>query len=176
MPVWVHDYYRPDSSLGSLTKSSCDRSVGPPNRLEIVRDKVIIGVTAIEMKDDVMVRFDLEVPDGNEVKFNNNLVLVSIPDKPEIFIATLTPFEIYGWVPWNLNQTLRGGTRIWKTLFGQVRTLHNEYSMAIRVSIPKTKIIKVKLPALLINGQEVVLPEMIFSKDKYVEFFMPINC
>lgn len=175
MPIWVWNYYSPNASDGTVTKSICNRVVGPPDRLQIARDEVIIGVKANEVKDGVQVSLEIEVPAGNEVRLKNIPVTISIPPKLESFMGTLTPV-VDKRAPWNINEPLLGGTRVESLVFGQTRTVHKTYFITVNVSMPKAKTINVKMPELLINNQAVLLPDITFSKDKYLEFFMPINC
>jgi len=176
MPFWVWDYYSPGASDGTVTKSTCQRSVGPPDRLQIVRNEVVIGVTASEVKDGVLISIEIEIPAGKDVQLKKPFVIVSTPLLKESFSGTLKHADINNSFPLDINEQFIGGTREQKLFFGQTRTIYNTYMLRANVSMPRSKLIKIILPELYINNEEMLLPEMTFSKDKYLEFFVPINC
>ena len=176
MPIWVWNYYSPQASDGTVTKSSCQRSVGPPDRLQIIRNEVIVGVRANEVKDGVLISIEIEVPAGKEVRLKNPIVTISTSTINDVFTATLKHADVNNTFPLKGDESFSGGTREQKLFFNQTRTVYNTYTLRATVPMPRSKSIKIIIPELLINNQETSLPEMIFKKDKYVEFFMPINC
>lgn len=176
MPIWVWNYYSPDSSDGTITKSSCQRSVGPPDRLQIIRNEVIIGVRVNDVQDGVLVSIEIEVPAGKEVRLKNLNVSVSSPSLSDTFTTALKHADTNNTFPLKSDESLIGGTREQKLFFNQTRIIYNTYILRANIPMPRTKSIKIKISELIINDKEIMLPAMTFSKDKYVEFFMPINC
>jgi hypothetical protein len=175
MPFWVHDYYRPDATGGKIKKSACGESVGPPDKIEFVKNDVIVGIQASERENGVLVIITLEIPKGKEVRVANTVVTVSTPSNPVAFEGPLIPIVVHNHPSWNINQILIGETKEEKGWFGSL--FHGEYfSMDAQVNLPKSETIKVRLPDLYINAQKVEIPEISFTKSKSMELLVPVNC
>ena len=175
MPVWMHHYYSPSAEDGVIKKSTCGESVGPKDTIEFIRNDVIIRVSAYEIEDLVRVFLRLEVPQGRQMRLINPQVHIIHYTDEEMLEGAFEPIVYHGQKPWNINELLKGETTEFKSLFG-TRTHGKFFAMQARISISETDTFKVRLPKLLIDEIESVLPEISFKKAKAVEFFMPINC
>jgi len=171
MPVWVHNYYSPNADGGTVTKSTCRKSIGPPNRSEILKEGVIIGVQA---HDGVLIDVDIEVPSGKTVKLTNPMVTIKSTNGNAT--GAFEPLIPYGGAQWQMGGNMVGETKIRKLFFGGKRTDFNTYLIRAKIPFPKSDVIKVTLPIVTINNQNYMLPEITFTKDTFIEFFMPINC
>jgi hypothetical protein len=173
MPVWVHNYYSPNSEGGTVTKSTCRKSIGPPNRFEIVKDGVFIG---IEAYNGVLINVDIEVPSGKTVRIIDPIVTVRSISTNGNATGTFVPFIPYGGTQWQMGKDMIGNTSSYKMFFGKTRIDYNTYSLRAKIPFPKSEVIKVTLPIITINNSNYMLPEITFTKDTFFEFFMPINC
>lgn len=173
MPMWVHNYYSPSAEGGTVTKSTCRKSIGPPNRFEIIKDDVIIGIEAFE---GVIIDINIEVPAGKTVRLRNSIVDITSTSISESASGNVVPLIPYGGVQWQINEDMIGGTTNYKLFFGGTRTDYNIYSLRAKIPFPKSDVVKVKLPIVTINGKNYILSDVTFTKDIFFEFFMPINC
>lgn len=173
MPMWVEEYYSPSAEGGTATKSTCDKSVGPRDRLEIIKDDVIFGVEAY---DGLTIFLHIEIPAERSVRISNTLVIVSNIRTDNKATGNIAPMIPYGGRQWNIKDELIGNTSVRKLFFGAEKIEYNEYSLQAKIPFPKSQEIKVKLPVIIINGKEHNIPEITFTKSTHVDFFMPINC
>jgi hypothetical protein len=175
VPLWVYDYYRPEAPGGTLEKSTCSGGSGPPRTITFERNEVKLSVEAGETENGVTITVWMIIPKGKEVRLSSPIIRVSIMSSPRVFVGALKPFLYTGESPWKIEEPMVGDSTTYSTIFGP-RFSGKYFTMSTSIVMPKADTIRVNLPEVLINGQEVELPQISFRKSKSFEFFEPVNC
>ena len=174
-PLWIHDYYKPNAADGIVKKSACHGSSGPPDTVEYKENDVVVDVKSSEVEKGYGIFIRIIVPEGRQVRLVKADVRASIPSQTDIYTGTLKPilgpYQEY----WTIDGVMIGKTSKLKSIIG-TSYLGAYYAVSTTITMPKSTAIKIRLPELEINGIIVKIPEITFSKDKYWEFFMPMNC
>jgi hypothetical protein len=175
VPLWVNTYYSPNAEGGTVKKSQCNESAGPPDMIQFVRNDVTIGVKATDMGDHLSVFVQIQIPKDREARLLSAIIHVSIPSNPTPFEGLLNPIIYHDQSAWNIGDAMSGETREFKGIFRSL-FLGKFYGMEAKIKVPKSDTLKVILPELEINGQKMQIPEISFTKDKSLEVFGPVNC
>jgi len=175
VPLWVNTYYSPNAEGGTVKKSQCNETAGPPDMIEFVRNDVSIGVKVTDMGDQLSVFVQVHIPKDREVRLLNGIVFVSIPSNSAPLEGLLNPIIYHDQSPWSIGDAMVGETREFKGIFRSL-FLGKFYGMEAKIKAPKSDVLKVRIPELEINGQKVGLPEITFTRDKSLEVFGPVNC
>ncbi|NJD91373.1 MAG: hypothetical protein FIA91_07655 [Geobacter sp.] len=175
MPMWIHNYYSPNADGGTVTKSVCRKAYGPPDRFEIVKDGVIIGIV-FGVDDSALIDMDIAVPSGKTVKITDPVVTIKSISTNINATGAIVPIIPFGGMQWQIGQDMVGKTVNYKMFLGMTRIDYNTYLLRAKIPFLKSEDVKVKLPIITINNTNYILPEITFTKDIFFEFFMPINC
>jgi hypothetical protein len=176
MPFWVHDYYSPSSNEGIIKKQTCYETSGPPDTIEFKRSDVIFKISVSEIEAGIHVFVRLHIPKGRSVRLESPVVKISTVSNSFGVDGIFSPNLYTSQTQWKIDEEMVGDTKISNIgLFGP-RTYDNYYSIGATVAMKKSNNITVHMPNIYINNVMVRLPDINFKKDKYLEFFMPINC
>lgn len=180
MPFLVHDYYSPDASEGTIKKSTCYETSGPPDTIEFKRYDVTINVIVSEGETGFHVFVRLRIPKGKEVKLESPTVTISTPANAIHADGSFSVERFIAEAPWQIksetDEPMIGDTKESNMSFFGPRTYDSYYTMNADVTIQKSDAIVVKMPILNVNEVKVELPEIRFKKDRFLELFAPINC
>ena len=172
------ELYRPEATGGRVVKAHC-----PPVNSFILfeRSDVIIGIRASQTSEDqASVTVTFEVPKDQTVELKGQLAAVLL-DGREFSRSTLTGRK---WIALGRtaeipeNAPMIGKTE--KKLFFKQTTLygttdHAYFFFTTTLAIKNPSIFEVRLPAILINGVEVNLPNIVFKK-RTASYIGSLNC
>lgn len=175
VPLWVHDYYRPEAPGGNIKKSMCRGASGPPDTIEFLRDEVAIRVKAGRVENGIHLYLEIQIPKGREARLVTTAIHVSSPSSPQAFEGILAPIIYTDDTRWKIDEPLTGETIESPAVFGP-RYYGKYFAMETTIAMPKSDTIRVWLPEIYINGQKISLPDISFTKDTSTELFMPVNC
>ena len=172
----ITDCYRPKAPFGKLVKSEVQAF------LITEVDDVVIGFEAFLLKDKVNISITFEIPENHSVKLIDDSVEIKelsgavlnlkLSGKNQISSASLTSIPYSVSVP--LDTPMQGYTGSSTIFTSYGKTKHAFYFF--KADMPSINIDKfiLKPPRLYINGVQVDLPDITFTKKKRL-FILPLN-
>lgn len=146
VPLWVNTYYSPNAEGGTVKKSQCNESAGPPDMIQFVRNDVTMGVKATDMGDHLSVFVQIQIPKDREVRLLSAIIHVSIPSNPTPFEGLLNPIIYHDQSAWNIGDAMLGETREFEGIFRSL-FLGKFYGMEAKIKVPKSDTLNFSLTA-----------------------------
>lgn len=160
--------YRPSAPGGELLQLHCPPQ--PRSVIRFARDGVLISAYATYVSsDEILVKATFEVPQGETVRLLDAGVEVAIAG--QMYFGRQFPGERKVFQ----RGASRGGDEA-APLGGPLqRDKFKTFWFAASVSAPHADVFTLKLPRFTVNGTQVDLPQITFSR--HTEFYIaPMNC
>lgn len=188
-PIMHHQFFKPNIPGGIngsyITKAYCysahDKplrahgSAGPPSRLVVPISKILFSVSITDEGNDTLnLQVNFAVPQGNHLQLTGTKV--TLFDASNNLIASLDlalPYKRSD-VFVNRDKTVTMSGKNFDLWFGLIGV--SNFTFVAHPKKPVPDEFHVIFPKVLVNGSIFELPQIVFKRDRSIEYFFPANC